>query len=252
MRPVSAVTATRYMSSVVIVSSLPSFYTLTASCLDRLGPTTWRALGADMAPPQERDERERRSCQRNDRQHRNDNQPQNEKGQRVGERRRPVQCKPADHERKDGLGEQENRHEHDHREDRDVDEMAHSATDDSMFASRTMTQRPSGSLRRIDNTGPARFTGTPPPARWTSTARWFQQYAQSPNTRTSWMSLTASIRMPLSASWAATKSALPRIGDRPGTRKTASSAIRSSTRSLAPAAEALIQVATRSRIAFSS
>src|SRR6266516_4540357 len=105
MRPVSAVTATRYMSSVVIVSSLLPLYTWAASCLDRLGRTTRRPLGADMAPPQERDERERRSRQRNDRQQWNDNQPQNDEGQRVGERRRRAPCKATDHEREDGLRE---------------------------------------------------------------------------------------------------------------------------------------------------
>src|SRR5438034_2626260 len=106
MTPVSAVTATRYMSSVFTVSSL-SLFCVSAGCAsgaERTGCAAG-ALGADVASPQERSERERRSRQRSDREQRHHDQPQHQERKRVGERRFYPPCGPADRKREGGLNE---------------------------------------------------------------------------------------------------------------------------------------------------
>jgi hypothetical protein len=57
-----------------------------------------------------------------------------------------------------------------------------------MLASRKITQFPSGFLRSTDSAGPLRWVAAPPLIGCNVTFSSFQQYAQSPKTRISWMS----------------------------------------------------------------
>jgi hypothetical protein len=62
------------------------------------------------------------------------------------------------------------------------------------FASRTTSHDPLGCLRRIESALPLRTVGLPPDMGMTRTVKLLQQYAKSPETSTSWISLVDSTR----------------------------------------------------------